>query len=175
MRSRKDSSCSINIIEAKPTTYKSVEFRSKSEARMAVALDLADYKWEYEPFNNIDFETKELLGFPRWSPDFLLKKVILRNYEAQFLMEYKPKKPNDEYLDWWDSECDNILNKCKSVRACIILWADWYYGFTNIQYKIITRNDGDGLCAYMITNQTIKSSMLYEKMKEAGHYRFDLD
>lgn len=52
----------IYDIKAIPTTYAGVNFRSRLEARWAAFFDLADIKWEYEPF--------DLEG---WCPDFLLK------------------------------------------------------------------------------------------------------
>jgi hypothetical protein len=49
-------------IEAKPTFYNGVQFRSRLEAKWAAYFDLEGWKWWYEPID---------LG--NWSPDFLIK------------------------------------------------------------------------------------------------------
>lgn len=48
-------------IEAKPTTYKGVQFRSRLEARWAAFFDSYEFQWVYEP---VDLGGR--------SPDFLL-------------------------------------------------------------------------------------------------------
>ena len=48
-------------IDAIPTTYKGIEFRSKLEARWACFLDRFNFSWDYEPIN--------LNG---WFPDFAI-------------------------------------------------------------------------------------------------------
>jgi hypothetical protein len=61
-------------IKAIPTTYAGVNFRSRLEARWAAFFDLADIKWEYEPF--------DLEG---WAPDFMLRTEV-----CNVLCEVKP-------------------------------------------------------------------------------------
>lgn len=48
-------------IEAKPTFYNGVQFRSRLEARWAAFFNSYNYRWAYEP-----------VDFGGWSPDFLL-------------------------------------------------------------------------------------------------------
>ena len=58
-------------IEAKPTEYNGVIFRSKLEATWARFFDVIGVKWEYEPCR-----------LPGWVPDFLL--------DGWWLAEVKP-------------------------------------------------------------------------------------
>lgn len=64
----------IYDIKAIQTTYAGVNFRSRLEARWAAFFDLANLKWEYEPF--------DLEG---WAPDFLLRTSV-----CNVLCEVKP-------------------------------------------------------------------------------------
>ncbi len=49
-------------IKAHPTEYRGVMFRSRLEARWAAFFDLAEWEWQYEPVDYLD-----------WSPDFYVK------------------------------------------------------------------------------------------------------
>lgn len=66
-------------IKAIPTTYAGVNFRSRLEARWAAFFDLAEIRWEYEPF--------DLEG---WAPDFLLRTKV-----CNVLCEVKPVDLSD--------------------------------------------------------------------------------
>lgn len=59
-------------IEAKPTTYNGVNFRSRLEARWAAFFDICDLKWIYEP-----------VDFGAWSPDFLVRDCNSLNYYSE--------------------------------------------------------------------------------------------
>lgn len=65
------------IINAVPTTYRGVTFRSRTEARWAVYFDALDVPWHYEP------EGYELDGGTRYLPDFWLPK-------EEWFIEVKP-------------------------------------------------------------------------------------
>jgi hypothetical protein len=72
-------------IEAIPTTYRGVRFRSQLEARWAAFFDVVGWKYKYEPF---------ALG--NWIPDFTLCDV----HGDAILVEVKPiKKPYLEILN----------------------------------------------------------------------------
>lgn len=73
-------------IAAKPTMYRSVQFRSRLEARWAAFFDRAGWKWDYEPF--------DLEG---WVPDF-----VLYGADNQVLCEVKP-------IDWIAAAPELIL------------------------------------------------------------------
>lgn len=61
-------------IESIPTVYNGVRYRSRLEAKWAAFFTLAEWRFEYEPFD-----------LPGWSPDFLL---IGKNKNV--LVEVKP-------------------------------------------------------------------------------------
>lgn len=58
----------VPTINAIPTQYKGIEFRSRTEARWAVFLDELGFKWEYEP------EGYQLLS-GWYLPDFWLPEI----------------------------------------------------------------------------------------------------
>lgn len=62
------------LIDAKPTVYSGVQFRSRLEARWAAFYDSFGLKWIYEP-----------IDFGGWSPDFLL-----HNGKYKDFVEVKP-------------------------------------------------------------------------------------
>jgi len=63
-------------MNAIPTRYNGVQFRSRLEARWAAMFDLLQWKWEYEPI--------DLDGY---IPDFL---VTFHDQLSSFLVEVKP-------------------------------------------------------------------------------------
>lgn len=92
----------MRAIEAIPTDYAGVLFRSKTEAVIARAFDMAKERtngritvcWEYEP---AWARTKD-----GWVPDFF----VMTNFYApkpgrlvlKFLVEFKPAPPTDSYF-----------------------------------------------------------------------------
>ncbi len=70
----------VYTIEAHPTTYRNVRFRSRLEATWAAFFDQMEWRWDYEPF--------DLKG---WSPDFRLKGKT-----RDVLVEVKPIDSFDE-------------------------------------------------------------------------------
>lgn len=58
-------------IEATPTTYNGVRFRSRLEARWAVFWDELGVKWEYEP------QTFKFLDGKQYTPDFWIVDLAL--------------------------------------------------------------------------------------------------
>lgn len=120
-------------LQARPTEYKGVRFRSKCEAMFALWVDLAEQPsdvvceiWEYEPV---------LTYMPGFSCDFHLYSLVkdygfppgLRHY----FYEYKPSRPTDTYVDNFFKNyvsamvfCDTkgIQDVSRASNACI------YYG-----------------------------------------------
>lgn len=70
----------IYTIDAKPTAYKGVNFRSRLEARWAAFFDSYNYRWAYEP-----------IDFGGWSPDFILSHGAYTDY-----VEVKPTTELDK-------------------------------------------------------------------------------
>lgn len=95
-------------IKAKPTQYKGVTFRSKSEAIFARCLDLVESKWWYEPpsvcGHRWDFAVapphkREELGFDCTNNNDWLRYSGWVPRAKPCLIEYKPSQPTREYLD----------------------------------------------------------------------------
>ena len=78
-------------IEAKPTTYRGIRYRSKLEARWAVFLDYYHLMTEsyYEP-RSFHIESFNWV----YTPDFYFSWAGYPSY-----LEIKPGQPSDEYID----------------------------------------------------------------------------
>lgn len=66
-------------IQAHPTWYADVEFRSRLEATWAAFFDLCGWAWEYEP-----------LDLEGWTPDFMITLLSLISKNRIVLAEVKP-------------------------------------------------------------------------------------
>lgn len=81
----------IPPLEARPTEYAGIVFRSKSEAVLARALDLhpgCAGNWVYEPEM---FATSD-----GWKPDFYFRMVLSDSIWSG-IVEYKPSPPTETY------------------------------------------------------------------------------
>ena len=101
--------------EIKPieTEYKGYRFRSRLEARWAVAFDAMGIKWEYEP------EGYDLGGGVYYLPDFYLPEVRTRCGTGLWV-EVKGKPTSDDYdklglfcgmLAFIDGKIDNVWER----------------------------------------------------------------
>jgi len=82
----------MELIVARPTEYRGVVFKSRTEAIFARMLDLEKFVWEYEPPH---LRTKD-----GWCPDFWAVKQItsLRKPKIMsLLIELKPAPPTETY------------------------------------------------------------------------------
>lgn len=68
-------------MNAIPTKYNGVQFRSRLEAKWAAFFDLVEWDWKYEPL--------DLMGY---IPDFV---ISFRN--SRFIFEVKPNSTDDEH------------------------------------------------------------------------------
>ncbi len=107
----------------RPTEYKGIAFRSKSEAMFARYLELDIEHWEIEltrpsdakiigKTHGIIYEPRRLL-VDDWVPDFLVWWVELEEEsglpELFFrLIEYKPSRPTGAYLNRFVGYCREI-------------------------------------------------------------------
>ena len=155
--------------KARPTEYKGVRYRSKSEAILAFCMDKAGYKFEYEP----DLKCDGL----EWKPDFIVHKQWSG---CVFLLEYKPCEPTEAYKEWIANEfkkvkkldCSNVLNLGEGafVDVSFIYWNNFYKsdpsGFMfadEYPEKVIT------YLMFDMLNNEIKPYI-----ENAKQYRFDL-
>lgn len=85
-------------MNAIPTKYAGVQFRSRLEARWAAFFDLCGWKWDYEP---IDLEG--------YIPDFIVA------FERPLLVEVKP-------LLWDGSERERLIIHDAAVKTLSCSW-----------------------------------------------------
>lgn len=89
-------------IPAIPTTYASVRFRSRLEARWAAFFDLLGWRWVYEPF--------DLKGY---IPDF-----VIRFEKRPLLIEVKPALTMEE-TEFVDSFSKIVDSGWESEALCV--------------------------------------------------------
>lgn len=93
-------------IEAKPTTYKGVNFRSRLEARWAVYFDMQEVKWVYEP-----------IDFGSWSPDFLLEKGA--NKCQEYAWAYRECYVEIKPITKFDQDTGDKITKSPAGLVCL--------------------------------------------------------
>lgn len=139
-----------DVKTARPTEYKGIVYRSKSEAMFARYLELSSYDWiasreggfpatvgfHYEP---------EYLDVNGWRPDFLvfytsLPCEISRNARARIgkkysapetichIVEYKPSRPTKTYVSEFIARCNCIFSNAYSDMLAYGAYAAIYYG-----------------------------------------------
>lgn len=158
------------IKTAKPTEYKGVTFRSKSEAMLAYCLDKFGLSYEYEP--KIECDDLE------WTPDFLISE---RRSGSICLLEYKPSDPTATYIKWIKSEWNKVkklpLNKLSyssddGFVDCAFLVKHNFYNHDDA--RIITSNEWpEDLISHLIMDNFITKALYYFS-EQALNYRFDL-
>lgn len=93
-------------MNAIPTKYAGVQFRSRLEARWAAFFELADWRWEYEPI--------DLAG---WIPDFYVWPQYAST-KSGWLIEIKPAFALSGFrLDRYQGHIDsgNIPENCEGI------------------------------------------------------------
>ena len=154
----------METIKAKPTTYRGVRFRSKSEARMAVSLDLATAKYVYEP---------QLGNMDKWLPDFLVSFRMETAAPFVCLMEYKPSLPTQEYIKAWEENARHALEQYPFFAVCALACISWYPEYNPIKVRIVTRQHADSIIVSDVAKMFFARMAPY--MMDAGNYRFDLE
>lgn len=163
----------MSTMQARPTEYKGVCYRSKSEAMFAMWLDITGrhnayhgcgrngaHGFEYEP---------ERFAVDGWRPDFYrwyVKKTsqITLIHEA---IEYKPTRPSDAYIDELGVRFDKMS---KQVDLTHMLYYGSIYDIGN-----------EGIIFFLCKDDEIeiresKSRWLSPKwlVDDIVNYRFDL-
>jgi hypothetical protein len=142
-------------LKAIPTDYDGTRFRSKSEAILARAMDLAEISWMYEP--------EEYDGY---LPDFAVDVEIFNMFKLSYLIEYKPSLPSDAYIE--------KLNKIKindPYDGFFIVYGNMYSPNKGLSVIPLGRNyaTSEIACFYLCFIHRIVL-----RMTEALTYRFDL-
>lgn len=179
--------------EARPTEYKGVVFKSKSEAIFARGLDLIETSngfgdtlrvmWHYEP---VFLKTND-----GYIPDFyLVVHDITRHFDdgriKEYIIEYKPKLPNNTYISVLEKRAESLI--VKNNKAIFILIhgspfisaGDCYYD-VGVQEYITKQEMIDCDCEFEsdcgIFNESNfegEYNFLFSEWSRAKKYRFDL-
>lgn len=108
-------------LKPRPTEYKGVRYRSKSEAMFARWLEL---ECECEQYDGFAYEPTRMGQFG-WVPDFVAWKLVLpaSHLKSPYcdnipeidyaVIEYKPSIPTETYLDEW-------VVRCRSLREFLV-------------------------------------------------------
>lgn len=113
----------VATLEAIPTEYKGIVYRSKSEAMFARYLELR-YSEEGDPFGVV-YEPKHLQTLDGWVPDFLVWQVentcVWIPQLIVTVYEYKPSKPTETYLQRFKHRCQEIQNRTDThIVFCLL-------------------------------------------------------
>lgn len=143
---------------ARPTEYRGVKFRSKSEAVFARALDIGGWVWKYEP------EDMELDD--GWIPDFwIVKKEPNRPTIISIVVEYKPSFVTKPYLEQLESRFEELGHDMLQTAFALAVGSPWDGG-SGRSLKVLDR--GNWIELPVIRGQTL------DLMEKALDYRFDL-
>lgn len=116
-------------MKARPTEYRGIRFKSKSEARFALFLDDQKKHWWYEP--------PALKLSDGYVPDFLIADVWQGNardcgkdwrhphLEIQ-IVEYKPSNPTATYMEELESRLTDVCSKFSGHPVLDFLCGSWH-------------------------------------------------
>lgn len=155
--------------EARPTEYKGITFRSKSEAIVARGFDIAGALWKYEP--EILDANGENIFKDGYKPDFF---VVHGNGNGlmQYYVEYKPKEPTSVYVKELYERFIK-LNKVHCVAFNVILCGSPFLDKDGCILSIY--RDNKGVCQLFNPYiEDVDTDFMYSHWDEAKKYRFDL-
>jgi len=132
----------VHQLEATPTEWRGVRYRSKCEAMFAVWLYNDELACNRELQNtgsqsqvgfDIQYEPQPL-SIGRWCPDFFVKRAYCEPLQTEVrliahcsyhVIEYKPSQPTQTYAETFQSRCGELHKKFFSGQdICYSL----YYG-----------------------------------------------
>lgn len=173
-------------IEAIPTEWKGVRYRSKCEAMFAVWLHnnainanraIQNYGHTFQVGFDFQYEPQSLV-IGRWAPDFFVARVFLdflkqevfpKTSYAYEVIEYKPSEPTRTYVDCFKERCARLHQKLFLEK-----WVTYsiYYGspYGSKPSALITWCSTDPESGW----QTRKGWLQPEFAKTLLNYRFDL-
>lgn len=148
-------------IEARPTEYRGVRMRSKSEAIFARALELDGWIWEYEP------PGYDVNG---WVPDFRIVRWLQKGAETgtpivlSALIEYKPMPVTSSYREELRERFDNLRNR--TIREFFILAVANPFDQETPRFAVNFMQGKEGGATLLERS--------FRRFEEAKTYRFDL-
>lgn len=145
-------------IQARPTEYEGIRFRSKSEAIFARCLSLDGFYWEYEPETwRIGYGTKG-----GWTPDFWAVSNIHKKIHS-LVIEYKPGPPTNTYIEELAKRFDSLWPQTHGHHLVLCFGSAFERNIISIEWL-------KGLGKW----KTIGAWPGSSTMKQAAAYRFDL-
>lgn len=168
-------------LQATPTEYKGVLYRSKCEAMFARYLDLViaeDCSYAPESHGGFQYEPK-FLSVGGWTPDFLKWQVSIDNDRIPFLyqdvIEYKPSKPTDAHIATFKKRCLRISEFIADTYGS----AAYYRTSYQLYYGSVFNASRGFFDTFSIAQDEIGfyfdgSDWLHDYAKDLSSYRFDL-
>lgn len=151
--------------KAIPTEYAGVVFRSKSEAILALAFDLADFVWQYEPW---------WLGVNEgsyiWRPDFFVVSKHRwvdtdgRRVISSAIVEYKPCEVTDTCKQGLHRRFGDLGQRVDGHDELLIT------GNAYSKKVVVLRRDPGG----WVESYHDPFTTLLQSLEEASRHRFDL-
>ncbi len=170
-----------SYLKPRPTQYKGVRFRSKSEAVFARCMDLAGALWVYEPFDGkqhspgahqwdfLSFMPRDRTSIAVYDNHCFFPGIDWEEWEP-WLIEYKPQRPTDAYV----SDLQARVNQWSSTTylACdaniaIIFGSPWKSGYYEVIWLLINGKTPPREIPH-------KLEKLSSHVSSALSYRFDL-
>lgn len=131
-------------MQARPTTYKGIQMRSRLEARYAAWLDGIEADWQYEPQCFAD-DT-----FGQYLPDFVVRDVHVVGRRRSVYVEVKPLRLTKERAAdlmfrqsaIWSSEPESAIVIDIAERPLALLRLNWRSGDGIYEACWVRREDG---------------------------------
>jgi len=130
----------MSTMQARPTEYNGVRYRSKSEAMFARYLELTiDREFSRKNANcgancrrgGFIYEP-EFLRLDDWTPDFFFWQVYASKHAEPAItgsaIEYKPARPTETYVDEFDRRCCALSEKAPYYCSYELYWGGFFGG-----------------------------------------------
>jgi len=150
-------------IEAKPTEYAGITFRSRLEARWAVFFDELDMSWIYEP---------SILGSSfSYVPDFRLD-FPFNNF---FYFEIKPAPVTPEYShELAEIGEEYFMKGIGRLHLAVGTFYNQDISITLLRHPLLTNNSSEKFTFHKFMEKFINDSTIADAIKATRTYRFDL-
>lgn len=104
-------------LNARPTEYLGIQYRSKCEAMFAAWLMLPEQSGYRDLLTGVIYEP-EWLEIDGWKPDFVTYRVLMDRFVHVGLpmtlltvIEYKPSSPTETYVEEWETRCKALAER----------------------------------------------------------------
>lgn len=141
--------------QPRPTDFKGITFRSKTEAIFAKSLDLSAVAWEYEPER-----FKHASG---WVPDFWICANGRSGNIVSMVLELKPCRPTQTYLVELRQRMTDVVGQ---YDYAVIAFVN---PFDNMSERGVMILQEDGTWS-----DSKSSAWLFRNIEHAKRHRFDL-